>query len=38
MKTILKALSAAAILLAASVHAAPTLVRDVRLFDGERTH
>jgi len=36
--TVLKALSAAALLLAASAHAAPTLVKDVRVFDGERVH
>ncbi|KFI07371.1 CIA30 family protein [Massilia sp. BSC265] len=35
----LKVLSAAAaLLLAASAHAAPTLVQDVRVFDGERVH
>ena len=35
----LKAVSAAAILvLAAAVNAAPTLVQDVRVFDGERVH
>ncbi|MGI4720602.1 MAG: CIA30 family protein [Janthinobacterium lividum] len=39
MKPILKVLSSAAILmLAASANAAPTLVRDVRVFDGERAH
>lgn len=36
--TVLKVLSAAAVLLAASAHAAPTLVQDVRVFDGERVH
>ncbi|WP_288381615.1 CIA30 family protein [uncultured Massilia sp.] len=36
--TVLKVLSAAALLLAASAHAAPTLVKDVRVFDGERVH
>jgi imidazolonepropionase-like amidohydrolase len=36
--TALKAVSAAAILFAASAHAAPTLVQDVRVFDGERVH
>lgn len=37
--TVLKAVSAAAILFAAaSAHAAPTLVQNVRVFDGERVH
>lgn len=37
--TVLKALSAAAaLMLAASATAAPTLVQDVRVFDGERVH
>ncbi|GAB3367930.1 CIA30 family protein [Massilia agri] len=36
---VLKAVAAAAVLLmAASSHAAPTLVRDARVFDGERVH
>jgi len=36
--TVLKVLSAAAILLSAAANAAPTLVKDVRVFDGERMH
>ncbi|RZA36625.1 MAG: amidohydrolase [Lysobacteraceae bacterium] len=36
--TALKVLSAAILLMAASVHAAPTLVQDVRVFDGDRVH
>ncbi len=36
--TVLKALCAATILLAASANAAPTLIQNVRVFDGERVH
>lgn len=36
--TALKVLSAAVLLLAVSANAAPTLVQDVRVFDGERVH
>lgn len=38
MNTILKALCAAALMLVGAADAAPTLVRDVRVFDGERAH
>lgn len=39
MNTILKVLcAAAALMLVGAVDAAPTLVRDVRVFDGERAH
>ena len=36
--TVLTVFSAAVVLLAASATAAPTLVQDVRVFDGERVH
>lgn len=36
--TALKVLSSAALLLAGAANAAPTLVQDVRVFDGERAH